>query len=368
LQQNGTKPLRVGVVGLGWAGETHLKNYLKVPGVEVVAVAALEEDRRQAMRDEYGVPGLYEDYREMISRDDIDAVSVATPNHLHAPVSIAALKSGKHVLCEKPLARTGPEAAGISTAAAEANRVLRIAFSQREREDVRILKQYVEEGRLGRIYHAKATWMRRNGIPGMGGWFTNKEMAGGGPLIDLGVHMLDMALYLIGEPDVLSVSAATYAELGPRGRGGRTDSKQTFGGAYEVEDLATAFVRLQDGATMNLEAGWAVYGNYGDDFGITLYGTEGGAEMKVKNYGWRDTLRIFTDVAGVPAEISPQLKPGEGHAAVVRRFVETIRSGDWSVHSGEDGLRRARVIDATYASALQGSEVILDPAEQQVSA
>ncbi|MEJ7842874.1 MAG: Gfo/Idh/MocA family oxidoreductase [Rubrobacter sp.] len=354
------EPLRVGVVGLGYAGEQHLKNFVKMPNVEAVALAGLEEGRLRELGGLYGVRNLYKSWEELVARDDLDVVSIGAPNHLHAPIAIAALRGGKHVLCEKPLARTGAEAEGIVRAAMEADRAVHIAFTQRERGDVQALKRHVDEGNLGRIYHAKATWMRRNGIPGMGGWFTSKEMAGGGPLIDLGVHMIDMALYLMGEPKVETVSCATYAELGPRGRGGRADFGLMQGDSpYEVEDLATAFIRLSGGATLNLEAGWAVYRESSDDFGVTLYGTDGGAEMKVKNYETRDTVRIYTDVAGVPAVVLPEIEPREGHLAVVRRFVETIRSGDWAGQFGEDGLRRARIIDACYASALENREVSL---------
>ena len=351
--------MRVGVVGLGWAGEQHLKNYPRMPDVEVVALAGLEEERLHELGDLYGVPNLYTDYADLVARDDLDIVSVAAPNHLHAPVSIAALKGGRHVLCEKPLARTGAEAEGIVRAAREAGRMVHIAFTQRERGDVQALKRHIVEGNLGRIYHAKATWMRRNGIPGLGGWFTSKERAAAGPLIDLGVHMIDMVLYLMGEPEVETVSCATYAELGPQGRGGRGGANVVVGGPYEVEDLATAFIRLSGGATLNLETGWAVYRESSDDFGVTLYGTDGGAEMKVRNYGTRDTVRIYTDVAGVPAVVAPEIQPREGHFSVVRRCVETIRSGDWEGHDGEEGLRRARIIDACYASALENREVSL---------
>jgi predicted dehydrogenase len=365
LQTEGssTKSLRVGVIGLGYAGEQHLKNFLRVPNVEAVALAGLEEERLQELGGRYGVPNLYRSWEDLVARDDLDVVSIGAPNHLHAPIAISALKGGRHVLCEKPLARTGAEAEGIVRAAKEADRAVHIAFTQRERGDVQALKRHVEEGNLGRIYHAKATWMRRNGIPGMGSWFTDKEMAGGGPLIDLGVHMIDMALFLMGDPEVESVSCATYAELGPRGRGGRNSggdaTKTIVGDAYEVEDLATAFIRLAGGATLNLEAGWAAYRESSDDFGVTLYGTDGGAEMKVRNYGTSDTVRIYTDVAGVPAVVVPEIVPREGHLAVVRRFVETIRGGDWEGQFGEDGLDRARIIDACYASALENREVSL---------
>lgn len=360
-ERSDNSPLRVGVVGLGFAGEQHLKNYLRQPNVEAVALAGMEKDKLAELGRRYGVPNLYDSWEELVARDDLDAVSIGTPNHLHAPIAVAALEGGKHVLCEKPLARTGEEAGEIVRAAREAGRVVHIAFTQRERGDVQALKRHVVEGSLGEIYHAKATWMRRNGIPGMGSWFTSKEMAGGGPLIDLGVHMIDMALFLMGDPEVESVSCATYAELGPRGRGGRGDSKTIVGDAYEVEDMATAFIRLAGGATLNLEAGWAAYRESSDDFGVTLYGTDGGAEMKVKNYGTEDTVRIYTDVAGYPAVVAPEIQPREGHYNVVRRFVETIRGGgDWKGQAGEDGLRRARVIDACYASSLEGREILLD--------
>lgn len=355
-----SRPLRVGVVGLGFAGETHLKSYLKLPNIEAVALAGLEADKLAQLGATYNVPHLYADYQEIIARDDIDIVSVCTPNYLHAPIAIAALERGKHVLCEKPLARSGSEAAAIVEAATRAQRVLHIAFNHRQRGDVQTLKRYIEAGSLGRIYHAKASWMRRSGIPGMGSWFTNKDMAGGGPLIDLGVHVLDLALYLLDEPQVATVSAATYAEIGPSGRGGWIGStKQIVGANYEVEDLATAFLRLANGTTLLLEASWATYGSAGDDFGVTLYGTEGGAEIRVKNYNWEDTLRIYTDVADLPAEVHPRLVQGEGHLAVVRDFIAAIRSGDWAAHTGTGGLRRAQIIDACYTSAQQGREVVL---------
>jgi predicted dehydrogenase len=223
------------------------------------------------------------------------------------------------------------------------------------------LKKHIDTGSLGRIYYAKASWLRRSGIPGLGSWFTNKEMSGGGPLIDLGVHVLDMALHLLGEPEVLSVSAATYAELGPKGRGGSLFSaKQQVNSAYEVEDIATAFLRLADGGTLLLETSWAGYAGTGDSFGVTLFGSDGGAQIDVRNYAQEDTLRIYTDIADTPAEIRPEVRRGEGHQAVVRSFVETVRSGEWDNQHGEEGLSRTRVIDACYASAQAGHEVSLD--------
>ena len=360
-----TRTLRVGVAGLGVMGATHLKWYQQQPNVEIVALAGLEEDRLAQLGDEYRIPQRYHDYRDMLGSADLDLVSVCTPNYLHAPVAIAALERGCHVLCEKPLARSGTEAAAMVAAARQADRVLHTSFNHRARGDVATLKAHLDGGGLGRVYHAKASWMRRSGIPSLGSWFTNKEMAGGGPLIDLGVHMLDMALYLLGEPQPVAVSAATYAEIGPQGRGAyaawqtQGGAKQAVGSAYEVEDLATAFIRFADGGTLLLEASWAVYGSAGDDFGVTLYGTQGGAEIAVKNYGWQDTLRLFTDVAGTTAVVQPRVGPGEGHLKVIRDFVNTVRGGAWTGHHGEVGLRRAQIIEACYTSASTGREVVL---------
>jgi predicted dehydrogenase len=348
--------LRVGVVGTGWAGEAHIAAYRQQSGVEVVAIADPRESRLAELAAKYGLAHTYTDYHDLVARDDLDIISVATPNHLHAPVTVAALESGKHVLCEKPLARELAEGETMVRAAMSAKRVLEVAFNHRQRGDVRVLKAHIDQGGLGNIYHAKATWMRRSGIPGMGGWFTTRAMAGGGPLIDLGVHVLDMALYLMGEPEVSAVSAATYAELGPRGRGGRGDNA---GLTYEVEDLATAFIRLSNGVTLLLEASWAVYGRHGDDFGVSLFGTEGGADIEVLNYGWQNTLRIYGDTGGVPSVTRPEVTQGLGHAGVVADFLAVVRSGDWAGHNGIAALRRSQIIEACYRSAQAGHELAL---------
>jgi predicted dehydrogenase len=353
-------PLRVGVIGLGFAGQAALRGFLELPGVEVVGLAGLETDRLAQLGHEHQIPHLYERWEELLARDDLDAVSVATPNHLHEPITVAALEGGRHVLCEKPLARNGVEAEKMVQAAIDNDRVLEVCFNHRQRGDVQALKRHIDTGALGRIYYAKAHWVRRNGIPGMGSWFTSKALAGGGPLIDLGVHMLDMALHLLGEPTVRSASGATFAEFGPRGLGGSAyAAKLNVESAYEVEDLAAAYLRLDGGGLLQLETSWAMYRAPGDHFGVELYGTEGGGKIAVSNYSNEDTLRIYSDVGGVPAEIRPQVSRGEGHRAIVRSFVQAIREGDWDDHRGHEGLVRSKVIDAIYQSALEGREVLV---------
>lgn len=351
-----SRPLRVGVVGLGWAGRQHLNSYLNLTGVEVVALAGMERQVLTQLAEEHHIERTYDRWEDLVAKEELDAISVATPPHLHAPITVAALEAGMHVLSEKPVARTGDEAQRMVDTAKKMNRVFQVAFNYRYRGDVTILKRHIDQGNLGHVYYSKARWLRRSGIPTGTGWFTTKEFAGGGPLMDLGVHMLDMALYLMGEPQVISVTASTYAELGPRKQvtPPLPDARPPV---FDVEDIAAAFMRLAGGETLTLEASWASYSGLGDRFGVTLFGTDGGAEIDVPNYGQSDTLRIYTDVADAPAEIRPLLGPGGGHQAVVRDFVAAIQGDQWDRYRGEDALARARIIDACYRSASDGHEV-----------
>ncbi|MGH2558020.1 MAG: Gfo/Idh/MocA family protein [Thermomicrobiales bacterium] len=352
--------VRVGVIGCG-AGTFHLEGYAEDPRTKIVALAGLDTARCQQIAKKFEVPEIYGDFRDLLEKADVEAVSVVVPNHLHLPIALAAFEAGKHVLVEKPLARTAAEGEQMVAAAKAAGKILAIAFQRRHRSDMVLLRQHIVDGGLGEIYYAKAHWMRRSGIPGLGTWFTSKELAGGGPLIDLGVHVLDMALWLMGNPKATSVSAATYAKIGPRGRGHWTSSRFAEGGenAYEVEDLATAFIRFDSGATMQLETCWAAHTGVTDEFGVSLMGDKGGAETHIKDYANVGTLRLFGDVAGVPVDATPRLRPTHGHAGIIRGFVDGIIHGTPVSPSGEEGVDRARLIDAIYHSAALGKEVTL---------
>ncbi len=353
--------LRVGVIGAG-IGAYHLKGYAQLPNVEVRALAGLDDDRVRRVAAEFQVPRTYREYQELLADPTIEAVSVCLPNYLHAPVTIAALEAGKHVLVEKPLARTVAEGRAMIAAAEAHGRVLMIAFNRRYRGDVRWIKRYIESGALGTIYYAKAFWMRRSGIPRLGSWFVSKEQSGGGPLIDLGVHVLDLALYLMGEPKVLTVSGSTYAAFGPRGLKGWEGRVETSneGLPYDVEDLATAFLRLEGGASLQLEASWATHSSAADDFGVTLYGTEGGVELFVRNYAHDNTVRVFHDLAGAPVEVAPRPWSGGDSHLILENFVAAVLHGAPAEPSAQIGLRRTAVLEACYRSAAEGRELALD--------
>jgi predicted dehydrogenase len=356
--------LRVGVVGIGWAGQQHLKAYDSLPGVRIVSLAGMEQELRDSLQAEYSIPNAFADWKEMLEHGGLDAVSVAVPTFLHAPIAVAALERGIHVLSEKPIARNAAEGQAMVDAARKAGRVLGVAFNHRRRGDIQALKGVIDDGGLGRPYYAKASWLRRSGIPTLGSWFTNPELAGGGPLADIGVHALDYALHLLGEPKVVAVSAATHSELGPQGRGGGKEySALASAHAFEVEDFATAFLRLEGGGTLLIEASWATYRETDDLLDFTIYGTDGGAELKVQGAPFPAVgqLRVFTDKDGESADYVPPVLPGRAHDAVVEDFITAVRGGEavWGEHDGSLALYRAQIIDACYQSALEQREVRL---------
>ncbi|WP_018760787.1 Gfo/Idh/MocA family protein [Arthrobacter sp. 135MFCol5.1] len=358
------KELRVGVVGIGWAGQQHLKAYSDLEGIRIVSLAGMEQELRTDLQAEYAIPNGFADWQDMLDHGGLDAVSVAVPTFLHAPIAIAALERGIHVLSEKPIARNAVEGQAMVDAARKAGRVLDVAFNHRRRGDIKALKDVIDAGGLGRPYYAKASWLRRSGIPTLGSWFTNPELAGGGPLADIGVHALDYALHLLGEPKVVAVSAATHSELGPQGRGGGSRySAQATSHAFEVEDFASAFLRLEGGGTLLIEAGWATYRETDDLLDFTVYGTDGGAELKVHGAPFPPVgqLRVFTDKDGESADYVPPVLPGRAHDAVVEDFVTAVRDGEaaWAEHDGSLALYRAQIIDACYQSALEQREVRL---------
>lgn len=369
MTQESTRPdadqqLRVGVVGIGWAGQQHLEAYSRIPGVRVVALAAMEAEPLAKLQAEYDVPATYARWEDMLDAGGLDAISVAVPTFLHAPITVAALERGLHVLSEKPLAKDAVEGQAMVDAARRAGRVLDVAFNHRRRGDIGALKTVIDSGEIGRPYYAKAAWLRRKGIPTLGSWFTNPALAGGGPLVDIGVHVLDYSLHLLGEPTVVSVSATTHSELGPRGLGGNGSYRATSTEhRFEVEDFSSAFLRLEGGGALLIEAGWASYRNPDDEINFLVYGTDGGAELRVAGDPMPEAghLTVYKDTGEASADYAPVIGPNGMHQQVVEDFVSAVCSGpeEWARHDGSVALGRARIIDAAYRSARENREVQL---------
>ena len=353
--------LKVGVVGVG-VGRLHLAGFQELSDdVELVALCDVDETRLNEMADKYNIPLRYTDYNALFSSGKIDAVTIALPNSLHSPVSVAALEAGLHVLCEKPLAENVASGQKIVNAAAGAPGKFMICFNRRYRPDVQWIKEMIDAGNLGRVYQVRAGWLRETGIPGWGGWFTNKQVAGGGPLIDLGVHILDMVMWLLNYPNPLTVSANVQTNFGPHGRKtwlkGNSVAKE-----YGVEDSATAFIRLADGVSLTLETSWASHGKPGmDDFYITLLGTEGTVELYVPNYAGENTLTFYTEINGAPVTTRPRvINADSDHYYAMAEFVKCIKEDSAPTASAENGLIIMQVIDAVYRSAEAGREVVME--------
>lgn len=336
--------INVGIVGTG-IGRHHARGYRSHGKAHIVAVCDIDKVRAEAMAEEYGIPEIYNDYERMLAHAEIDAVSVCSPNALHAPMTIAALEAGKHVFCEKPIATCAEEGRRMVETARRTGKRLMIGFNNRFRADTMHLKECIEQDMLGDIYYAKCGWVRRKGIPGMGGWFTTKKLSGGGPLIDLGVHMLDLTLWLMGNPRPTYVCGSTYAQFGP-------EMARRDGGTFDVEDLAVGLVKLEGGATIVLEASWQSHVPR-EVIYTQLVGTRGGAEF--------DPLRIYTDVNGQPADLTLQPAPRvPAHELEIHHFVDCLLEHREPLATGQHGLDIQLILDALYASSRSGEGVAIE--------
>jgi predicted dehydrogenase len=298
----------------------------------------------------------------LLARADVDGVVIAVPNDLHEPLAVQSLKAGKHVLLEKPMATSVPACDRIMEAAKSSGRSVQMGFVCRRMPAVEIAASMAREGRLGSIYHVKASMYRRRGVPGLGGWFTTKSRSGGGPLIDLGVHLLDAALHLMGHPRVLRASGATYSTFGRRMKGyAHTDmwaGPPDFTGTCDVEDHATALLRCEGGATIELNATWAM--NIPDESlpdGLAVFGDAGGCR-----FGLQDRrLTVATEAHGMPADLTPHFKadaPGkQAWDSQARAFQTLLEHGGEPIATAAQGRAVQAAIDAIYRSAGEGREV-----------
>ncbi len=342
------KKLRMGVVGLGM-GRGHARGYLNHPQADLVALCDMDGEKLAREAGEMGVEQTYEDAGEMFEKADLDAVSIAVPNKLHAPLTIAALKRGLHVLCEKPMARTAKEAERMLAAARAAKKNLMINFSFRFSDMSYALKEQVDAGVVGDIYFGRSVWHRRRGMPRFGGWFGIKEMSGGGPLIDLGVHRLDLALWLMGYPEPVAVSGSTYDPLARA-------LAEKEGASYDVEDLACGLVKFANGATLILEASWALNINENEHMVTSLYGTRGGLVQRNVGGGYEFEAELYT--AEGESHFTKRLDRRTQRApSSYGEFVDSILERRQPIATGEHGLKVMKILDGIYKSAATGREV-----------
>ncbi|MFD1676761.1 Gfo/Idh/MocA family protein [Alicyclobacillus fodiniaquatilis] len=281
--------IRVGVIGVGIIGKTHLENYAKIAGVEVVAIADVNEAELRRVADTYQVPNVYTDFRELLQRDDLDAVDVCLHNNFHAPVTIAALEVGKHVYCEKPIAGSYADGKAMVDAAKACGKQLHIQLGTLYTRETKAAKRLIDGGELGKLYHARSTGYRRRGRPFVDGYgtkyFTRKETASGGALFDMGVYHLAQILYLVGVPEVATISGKTYQELG-------MDEARKNESGFDVEELGVGFVRFANGLTLDVIESWAIQLNGFE--GSSIAGSKGGIRLPGIANGEQTPLSFHT--------------------------------------------------------------------------
>lgn len=350
--------LRVAAVGTGNIFRSiHLPAWLANPEVELVAVCDAYRPGAQKIADDNGIKDVYDDYREVIARDDVDVINVCTPNLYHSEVAIAALQAGKHVFCEKPDAINPEEAVKMAEAAKASGKVLMVMRNNRYRPVSQFLRSYVDNGHMGEVYTGRCGWLRRRGIPGKGGWFTTKELSGGGPLIDLGVHMIDLAVWIMGNPRPVAVSGSVYTKFADTEQSDSVHSafgSKQQGGTFDVEDLATGFIRFENGASLQIEFSWASNVETEGRF-VELRGTKAGFNL------FNDDLKLFTEIDGTLCDIVPKLpKDPGGHKSNINHFVDVVRERTEPIFVPQQGVDMIKILSAIYESAQTGREVRLD--------
>lgn len=354
------KKIRVALVGCGGMGNHHLIGYTgeNAGKFEVVALCDIVKNKAETAKSRYELNcDIYEDYNDVLKRADIDAVDIATPNYLHSVIAIAALNAGKHVFCEKPDCITVDQAMAMKEASEKAGKVLMVMRNNRYYEGSKFLKDYIKGGGMGEIYAGRCGWQRRRGIPGKGGWFTTKAQSGGGPLIDLGVHMIDLSIWLMGNPTPVAVSGCTYMKFADDNS--QSDSvNSAFGeakedGTFDVEDLAMGFIKFDNGACLQIEFSWA--SNVAEEKRyVELRGTKAGCSWVNGN-----DVSIYGESGGRLFDTVAKIHDADGHARNLAHFADVVNGEAEPDFVPQQGVNMIKILNAMYESAETGREVRL---------
>ena len=358
------KEFRVGIVGCGGiANGKHLPALKALPNVKMVAFCDLIRERAEKALKEYGAEGakVYDTYEELVADPTIDVVHVLTPNKAHAPISIAAMEAGKDVMCEKPMAKTAADARAMVECAKRTGKTLTIGYQNRFRPDSLYLKKCCEAGDLGEVYYARAHAIRRRAVPTWG-VFLDEEAQGGGPLIDIGTHALDLTLWEMNNYEVESVMGSVYRKLADT-----KDAANAWGPwdpeKFTVEDSAMGFIKMKNGATIVLEASWALNTLDVDEAKTSLCGTKAGADMK-------DGLRINGERFSKMYVTKPDLEAGgvafydgsvkDAKDVEAEQFYAALENGTKPTVLPEQALVVTEILEAIYTSAKTGKPVYFD--------
>lgn len=345
-----TERVRVGIVGGGWPGQQHARAVLASSGATLAALAEPNEKRVEEFRELFRPGKVFSDYEELLGDAAVDAVVICLPNHLHFPATLAALRAGKHVLCEKPPTLNGAEMRILQEEVEKRGAIYFFSRQFRFGPAMRRAGELIAAGELGKIYFAEATWVRSRGIPsGLGGWFTEKKRSGGGALIDIGIHALDSAWYLMGTPRPISVTASVFQNF----------KHLVQASVFDVEDAAFAFIRFANDAVVQLKTSWA--GNLTDEIpeGV-VFGRE---SNNCTIYGSKATVRLkpFTLFQDVDGKLIDRALEPRDHAdpfeLQMENFIAAIAGEAAPINSAEQAVYLMEMLDAIYLSSGTGREV-----------
>jgi predicted dehydrogenase len=327
------RKVRLGIIGVGQIGKNHLERWSKIPEVEVVAACDIDTAELDRVAEKYKIPSKYHAFRDLLKRDDLDAVDVCLHNNMHAPASIAVMESGKHCYCEKPMAGAYFDAVRMIEASRATGKMLHIQLSFLYNRETKIAKRLIDAGRLGKIYHARSSGYRRRGRPFVDGYgtekFVQKEISGGGALYDMGVYHISQLLFLLGNPRPERISGHVYQETA-------IDEKRRASSRYCVEELGLGLVRFKDGLTMDIIESWAIHMNPFDSSFIA--GSDGGVRL--------EPLAYYSNMEDIAANTTFEAE-----------------QGDWRWHQLDKTLDAYDSSQAHWAAVLQGKVPLLPTAE-----
>ena len=351
-----SRKVKIGIIGVGTIGSVHADAYAKVADAEVAAICDINPETLKAKSERHGVALTYADYHELLANPDIEAVSICVPNDLHAPIAIDALKAGKHVLLEKPMCLNADLARQIVAARDASGKLLQMGMVHRQCAEAEIIKKYIAEGKLGDIYQVNIKQIRRRGIPGLGGWFTTKARSGGGGVIDISVHSLDLAMYVSNLWNPTAVSAKTYSKFGSPIKDYHYVSMWAGppkpDGVFDVDDYATGMIRFGEKATLTFQIAWACNAQP-EDF-IEILGDKGG----IKFGGSANGITLLTEFDNRPADIVIDYdKNADTFKKETERFVKAVQGEGEVPATGEEGVIMMRILDAIYKSSATNREV-----------
>lgn len=347
---------KLAIIGCGAISESHVKGYMANPDAEIKYFCDVQIERAEQAVEKNGCGQAIDDYQIILNDPEIDGVSVCTTNNFHAPISIDCLRAGKNVLCEKPAARTYEEALDMQKVQHESGKLLHIGVVNRFNTAVNIIKKMIENGELGDVYQVYASFRKGRSIPGLGGGFTTHSIAGGGVLIDWGVHFLDIVMYCSGDPKPLTVTGQAFSKLGQDMENYTYKymwaGPPNYEGTYDVDDFVTALIRTE-GPTITLNGAWA-QNVFEDEMFIDFLGDRAGVRLE---YG--KDFKVYTAKHGALIEAAPEFTPTDMFQNEMDHFVHCIRTGERSPAHIDKVILTSQIMQAIYDSSEQGAEISL---------